>query len=96
MRRTVRAVALPALVALLPAACATKGHVRDALAEQRSQLEASIAQERSERAAADERLAADLASLRADLQAMRTEFDAEIEAVYRLTRQVAQAATGLW
>ena len=76
-----RAVALPALLALLPAACATKGHVRDALAEQRAQLEASIAQERSERAAADERLAADLASLRADLQAMRTEFDADIEAV---------------
>lgn len=81
MRRITRALALPAVLTLGVGACATKGHVRDALAEQRSQLEASMAQERSERMAADERLAADLATLRADLQAMRTEFDAEIEAV---------------
>lgn len=62
-------------------ACATKGHVRNALAEQRAEVDAVIAGERSERMAADERLAADLTALRADLQAMRTEFNASIEAV---------------
>ncbi|HEY0670999.1 MAG TPA: OmpA family protein [Longimicrobiales bacterium] len=56
--------------------CATKGALRKGLDEQRAALEA----ERTERMAADERLAADLAQLRTDLQALRTEFGAKIEA----------------
>ncbi|HET9438844.1 MAG TPA: OmpA family protein [Longimicrobiales bacterium] len=56
--------------------CATKGALRKGLDEQRAALEA----ERTERVAADERLAADLAQLRTDLQALRTEFGAKIEA----------------
>lgn len=57
--------------------CATSGALRDAVAQQ----EAALAAERSERIAADERLASDLAGLRSDLEALRTEFRAEIEAV---------------
>lgn len=71
--------------ALLSAGCATKGHVRTAMEQQRAEtnaaIDAAVSSERAERIAADERLAADLASLRTDLQAMRTEFNAAIEAV---------------
>jgi len=56
---------------------ATKGALEKATAEQRAALDA----ERAERVAGDERLAADLASLRNDLQAMKTEFGAKISAV---------------
>jgi peptidoglycan-associated lipoprotein len=56
---------------------ATKGALEKATAEQRAALDA----ERAERVSADERLAADLASLRNDLQAMKTEFGAKISAV---------------
>jgi outer membrane protein OmpA-like peptidoglycan-associated protein len=55
--------------------------VRETVAEQGATLEAAIATERSERMAADERLAADMTSLRNDLQAMRSEFGASIAAV---------------
>jgi outer membrane protein OmpA-like peptidoglycan-associated protein len=61
--------------------CATKGALRDAMTEQQAALEAGLEAERSERMAADERLAADLAELRTDLEELRTEFNAEIEAV---------------
>jgi peptidoglycan-associated lipoprotein len=57
--------------------CATKGQLRNAVNEQKAALEA----ERAERIAADERLARDLAQLRADLNAMREEFGAKIAAV---------------
>jgi peptidoglycan-associated lipoprotein len=67
----------PVLALLALTACATKGALRNAMEEQRAALEA----ERSERLAADQRLAADLAQLRTDLQALRTEFGAKIEAV---------------
>ena len=56
---------------------ATKGSLEKATAEQRAALDA----ERAERVAGDERLAADLASLRSELQAMKTEFGAKISAV---------------
>lgn len=69
------------LGALLMSACATRGQLRTATEEQRAALNAAISAERAERMAADERLASDLASLRNDMQAMRTEFGAAIEAV---------------
>jgi outer membrane protein OmpA-like peptidoglycan-associated protein len=81
MGATVRSLTLAFAGAVVLSGCATKGHVRDQLAAQRAEIDASIATERSERMAGDERLAADLASLRNDLQTMRTEFNAEIEAV---------------
>jgi peptidoglycan-associated lipoprotein len=67
----------PVLALFALTACATKGALRNAMEDQRAALEA----ERSERIAADQRLAADLAQLRTDLQALRTEFGAKIEAV---------------
>lgn len=65
------------LTGLVLSGCATKGALNRGLAEQRAALDA----ERTERVAADERLSADLAQLRNDLQAMRTEFGAKITAV---------------
>ena len=65
------------MAGLLLSGCATKGALNKAMTEQRAALDA----ERAERVAADERLAADLAQLRTDLQAMRTEFGAKISAV---------------
>ena len=65
------------LAGLVLSSCATKGALNRAMNEQRAALDA----ERAERVAADERLAADLAQLRNDLQAMRTEFGAKISAV---------------
>jgi peptidoglycan-associated lipoprotein len=62
---------------LVVSGCATKGALNKAMTEQRAALDA----ERAERVAADERLSADLAQLRTDLQAMRTEFGAKISAV---------------
>jgi outer membrane protein OmpA-like peptidoglycan-associated protein len=76
-----RAAAACVLATLALTGCATKGHVRTAVEEERAARTAAIEAERSERVAADESLAADLATLRNDLQTMRTEFDADIEAV---------------
>ena len=73
----VRGTAVIVAALSLSGCLATKGALEKATAEQRAALDA----ERSERVAADERLAADLASLRSDLQAMRTEFGAKISAV---------------
>lgn len=78
---TTRAGVVAVLGSLLATGCATKGNLRDALGQQRAELESQIEEERSERIAADERLAADLAELREDLDALRSEFSAEIEAV---------------
>lgn len=61
--------------------CATKGALRQAVADERAAWNAAVAAERSERVSGDERLAADLTALRNDLGALRTEFGAEIEAV---------------
>lgn len=65
------------LAVLLVSGCATKGALRKGLDEQRAALDT----ERTERVAGDERLAADLAQLRTDLDALRTEFGAKIAAV---------------
>ncbi|HEX6307689.1 MAG TPA: OmpA family protein [Longimicrobiales bacterium] len=81
MNRPTRAAVLFALSAVVLTGCATKGALRNAVAEERAAWTAAVDAERSERVAADERLAADIATLRNDLQTMRTEFNAEIEAV---------------
>jgi outer membrane protein OmpA-like peptidoglycan-associated protein len=65
------------VVGVVMSGCAPKGALNKAMTEQRTALEA----ERAERVAADERLAADLAQLRTDLQAMKNEFGAKISAV---------------
>ena len=65
------------LAGLALSGCATKGALNKATLEQRALLDA----ERAERIAGDQQLAADLAQLRTDLQAMRTEFGAKISAV---------------
>ena len=84
MNRTLNALVVAGCVAPLLAGCATKGALRDAMAEQRTALET----ERTERMAADDRLdgdietlQAELAELRRDLQALETDFDARIAAV---------------
>jgi peptidoglycan-associated lipoprotein len=73
----VKSAALLLAAGVLASGCATKGALNRGLAEQRAALDA----ERAERVAADERLSADLAQLRTDLQAMRNEFGAKITAV---------------
>jgi peptidoglycan-associated lipoprotein len=72
-----RTAAVLLLGSIVLTGCATRGALRTAVEEQQAALEA----ERAERIAADERLASDLASLRSDLEALRREFSAEIEAV---------------
>lgn len=77
MRFNMRAPAAVLLGSLAVTACATKGALKEAVADQQAALEA----ERAERMAADERLASDLAELRSDLEQLRSDFNAEIEAV---------------
>lgn len=77
MGTTLRTTATLLAGALALGGCATKGFVRKGLDAQAAALQA----ERSERIAGDEKLAADLTSLRNDLNAMRTEFGAKIAAV---------------
>lgn len=76
-----KAAAACVLATMVSTGCATKGQLRTAVEEERAAWNAAVAAERADRVASDERLAADLASLRTDLQAMRTEFDADIRAV---------------
>ena len=76
-----RTSAMLLMSAFVLTGCATKGALRDAVAEERAAWNAAVAAERSERVSADERLAADLTALRTDLGALRTQFGAEIEAV---------------
>lgn len=76
-----RAAAACILATLTLSACATKGQLRSAVEAERAAWNAAVEAERAERVTSDERLAADLATLRNDLQTMRTEFDADISAV---------------
>ena len=80
----IRIFAAVALGALTVTGCATKGQLREGLREQRALLEA----ERAERMRADSMYAAelgavraDVATLRNDLQMLRTEFGAKITAM---------------
>ena len=63
------------------AGCATKGDVQDAMDQQQAQWQQAIEEERSARMDADEDLANELSELRQDLESLRTDLNAEIEAV---------------
>jgi outer membrane protein OmpA-like peptidoglycan-associated protein len=88
MNGTLKTFTLLAVAAPLLTGCATRGHVRTAVAEQAAAQTAALEAERAERAAADQRLGSDVAALRTDLaalrnelQTLRTEFGAQISAV---------------
>ena len=74
-----------AVLMLASAACATKGNVRDAVAEARTQMTAEVEAERQAREAADARLRSEmesqLAALRSDLDGLRSDFDTRITAM---------------
>ncbi|HJU91163.1 MAG TPA: OmpA family protein [Gemmatimonadaceae bacterium] len=74
-------IALIAAVVPFTAACATKGYVRERVAEVRTYTDSSLAQERAARMAGDSSIAADVASLRTELNNLRTEFGAKITAL---------------
>lgn len=76
-----RAAAFILLGSVALAGCATSGALEEAQAEQQAALEAAMEEERSARMAADEELANDIAELRQDLDALRSDFNAEIQAV---------------
>lgn len=63
---------------LLLGGCATRGQLRRGLEEQAAAQQAALAAERAERVAGDQRLASDIATLRSDLESLRTEFGAII------------------
>lgn len=71
-----------AVMMLASAACATKGNVRDAVAEARTQMTAEVEAERQAREAADARLRSEmesqLAALRSDLEGLRSDYDTRI------------------
>jgi peptidoglycan-associated lipoprotein len=74
-----------ALVAPVMAGCATKGFVREHVAAEQVRADAhadsSVSAERSARMSADSSLTADVASLRKDLDSLRTEYGAKITAL---------------
>jgi peptidoglycan-associated lipoprotein len=76
-----KTIAMVALVVPALAGCATKGYVRDRVAELRTYTDSAISTERSERTAADEALRTDITALRADLDSLRSEFGARITAM---------------
>jgi peptidoglycan-associated lipoprotein len=74
-----------ALLPVLATACATKGWVRKELVAQRTTTDSALAMERSARVAGDSanaaQLAQQIASLRQDLDSMRSQFNAKIAVV---------------
>jgi peptidoglycan-associated lipoprotein len=85
MKAHLKTIAALALVAPVMAACASKGFVRTSLSEglaaERAHTDSSVAAERVARMAADSSLTVDIASLRKDLDGLRTEFGAKITAM---------------
>ncbi|MGH7720520.1 MAG: OmpA family protein, partial [Gemmatimonadaceae bacterium] len=79
--KTHKTIAMVALVAPVLAGCATKGYVRDRVAEVRTYTDSAISTERSERMAGDEALRTDITALRRDLDSLRTEYGARITAM---------------
>src|ERR671916_3430132 len=77
MRNQLRTAAAFALSAGVLTGCVTKKTFRREI----TQVQTAAATERSERIAGDSSLAADIASLRTDLQNLRTEFGARITAM---------------
>lgn len=78
MTDKVRALALGILGVTMMTGCATKGALRKGLENERLARTEAIGQERMERIAADSATMREIASLRTDLQALRTEFGAKI------------------
>lgn len=74
-------LALIAAVVPFTAACATKGYVREQVAELRTYTDSAISNERTARMAADSAITNDVASLRTELNNLRTEFGAKITAL---------------
>ena len=74
-----------ALVAPVMAGCATKGFVREHVAAEATRADAhsdsAVSAERSARMSADSSLTLDVASLRKDLDSLRTEYGAKITAL---------------
>ena len=77
--------AVIALVAPVMAGCATKGFVREHVAAEQARADArtdsAVSAERSARMSADSSLTLDVASLRKDLDSLRTEYGAKITAL---------------
>jgi outer membrane protein OmpA-like peptidoglycan-associated protein len=71
---SIRTIGVALAGVTLLSACVTKGTFRREIASTRT----ALAQERAERAAADSGFVRDIASLRQDLQGLRTEFGAKI------------------
>ncbi|HET7583562.1 MAG TPA: OmpA family protein [Gemmatimonadaceae bacterium] len=80
-----KTTAVFAIVAPVLAGCATKGYVRDRVAEANAYTDSTVnvamTQEKQERMAADSALSADVNSLRRDLDSLRSEFGAKITAL---------------
>lgn len=78
-------IAAVALVAPVMAGCATKGFVREHVASEQVRADAhadsGVSAERSARMSADSSLTLDVASLRKDLDSLRTEYGAKITAL---------------
>ncbi len=85
MKHQLKTIVVVALVAPVMAACASKGFVRQnlaaGLATQKAYTDSSVSNERTARMAADSSLSTDVASLRKDLDSLRTEFGAKITAL---------------
>lgn len=85
MNAKVKTIAAMVAVAPLVAGCASKGFVRENLAQglaaQHAYTDSSVTAERSARMAADSSLSVDISSLRKDLDSLRTEFGAKITAL---------------
>lgn len=85
MNAQLKTIAIVALVAPAMAGCASKGFVRTNLAQglaaQHAYTDSSVTAERTARMAADSSLSVDVASLRKDLDSLRTEFGAKITAL---------------
>lgn len=80
LRRPAR-MALVLVAPLLFQACATKGFVRNQVASSRAATDSALAAERADRIAADAEMAQRLASLKTDLDSLRTQFGVRIAAV---------------
>lgn len=82
---TLRAFAAVAIAAPIMAGCASKGFVRQSIADERARTDSSIAAERTARMAGDSTLSGDIqtqiASLRQDLDSLRSQFGAKITAL---------------
>lgn len=85
MRKNFRVIAACALLAPMAGGCATKGFVRNELANQRREintaLDTTIQNERVARMMGDSAIRTEVAALRMDLQSLRTEFGARITAM---------------